>query len=89
MPAPDYTPIACAMHDRLESWAVRRETVAVVWRDGAPGSGPGQAAEHTATTTLDDVFARDGADWVRLGTGAEVRADRLVTVGGVTVTHDC
>ncbi len=81
MPAPDYTPIACAAHDRLESWAVRRETVAVVWRDGD--------GEHTAATTIDDVFARGGADWVRLGTGAEVRADRLARVGGVPIAAGC
>ena len=78
---PDYTPIACSVHDRLESWAVRRTTVAVVWRDGD--------AERTAETTIADVFARGGADWVRLGTGAEVRADRLVTVGGVAVSGGC
>ena len=78
MPDLAYTPIACAMHDRLEHWAVRRTPVEVVWRDAD--------AEHTATTTLDDVFARGGADWVRLGTGAEVRADRLVRVGGVVTT---
>ena len=50
---PDYTPIACSVHDRLESWAVRRTTVAVVWRDGG--------AERTAETTVADVFARSGA----------------------------
>ncbi len=81
MPDRDYTPIACMMHDRLESWAVRRTTVAVVWREGG--------VEHAATTTVDDVFARGGADWVRLGTGPEVRADRLVSVGGVAVTRNC
>lgn len=78
---PDYTPIACAFHDRLESWAVRRETVEVVWRDAE--------AEDTAVTQIADVFARDGADWVRLGTGAEVRADRLVSVGGVAMPRAC
>ena len=80
MPEPAYTPIACAMHDRLESWAVRRMPVEVTWRDGD--------AEHTVTTTLDDVFSRGGADWVRLGTGTEVRADRLVSVGGLRVRRD-
>ena len=78
---PDYTPIACSVHDRLESWAVRRTPVAVVWRDGD--------AERAATTTIADVFAKAGADWVRLATGETVRADRLVTVGGVAVTRDC
>jgi Rho-binding antiterminator len=81
MPDLAYTPIACSFHDRLESWAVRRETVSVAWRDGD--------TEHASETTIADVFARDGADWVRLGTGAEIRADRLVSVGGVAITRDC
>ena len=76
MPASDpYSPVACGFHDRLEHWAVRRAPVRVVWR-GADG-------ERHAVTTIDDVTARDGADWVTLGTGDAVRADRLVSVGGV------
>ena len=78
---PDYTPIACAFHDRLESWAVRQAPVEVVWRDAE--------AEHAATTQIADVYARGGADWVRLGTGAEVRADQLVSVGGVAAARTC
>ena len=78
---PDYAPIDCAVHDRLESWAVRGAVVPVVWR-GADG-------ERRAETTISDVYARDGADWVRLGTGEVVRADRLVSVGGVAVAAAC
>ena len=81
MPELPYTPIACGFHDRLESWAVRRTPVEVVWREGD--------AERSALTTVDDVTARDGADWVRLGTGAEVRADRLVRIGGVERPGAC
>ena len=80
-PRPDYTPIDCAVHDRLESWAVRGAVVEVVWQ--------ADAGERQAETTVADVFARDGADWVRLGTGETVRADRLVTVGGVAVRAAC
>ena len=36
-----------------------------------------------------DVLARDGADGVVLSTGETVRADRLVTVGGVDVARAC
>ena len=81
MSEPAYTPIACAVHDRLEHWAVRREPVEVLWVEGG--------GERSAVTEITDVFARDGADWVRLGTGAEVRADRLVRVSGVEVAGRC
>ena len=77
----DYTPIACGFHDRLEDWAVRRETVEILWRS--------PEAEHSTETTIDDLFAKDGADWVRLGTGETVRADALISVGGVALTMDC
>lgn len=76
-----YTPIACAFHDCLEHWAVRGDRVEVVWRDAA--------VEHRRTDRVADVFARDGADWVRLGDGTEVRADRLVSVGGVALGPAC
>ncbi|MEM6325624.1 MAG: hypothetical protein AAF791_00765 [Bacteroidota bacterium] len=77
----DYTPIACGFHDRLEDSAVRREPVRVVWREGQ--------SERTEATTVDDVFARDGADWVRLGTGETVRADRLVSIGEHRLADVC
>lgn len=73
-----YVPIDCGIHDRLESFAVQRASVAVVWRDET-----GDARHVTATIT--DVFARDGADWVTLSTGETVRADRLVAVDGLAV----
>lgn len=74
----DYTPIACGVQDRLESWAVRGTEVEVVWTDGGD--------ERRQHARIADVYAEDGADWVRLSTGETVRADRLVSVGGVRVT---
>lgn len=76
-----YVPIACGVHDRLESWAVRRMSVEVVWVEGAD--------TRRQRAVIADVVARDGADWVVLATGETIRADRLVTVGGVEVTPTC
>jgi Rho-binding antiterminator len=77
----DYSPIACGFHDRLEHHAIRRTPVEVVWREGD--------AEHRATTTVDDVFARDRADWVQLGVGTTVRADALVSLDGIALPPAC
>lgn len=79
--SPDYVPIACGVHDRLESWAVRRTPVEVVWTEGAE--------TRRTTAVIADVLARDGADWIVLATGDSIRADRLVTVGGVAVVPSC
>ena len=77
----DYTPIACEFHDRLESWAVRRQPVEVIWIE--------DEAERRETAAIADVFARDGADWVRLSTGDVVRADALVSVDGFALPDAC
>lgn len=76
-----YTPIACEFHDRLESWAIRRQPVDVIWTD--------DDGERQETAVIADVFARDGADWVRLGTGDVFRADALVSVNGVALSDAC
>lgn len=78
-----YRLVACSFHDHLESYAVRRTVLRIVWRD--PSAGSGQAATREAVTTLDDVFAADGADWVRLATGDIIRADRLLAVDPAVV----
>ncbi|MGB3542777.1 hypothetical protein [Rubrivirga sp.] len=76
-----YVPIACSLHDRLESWAVHRTPVEVVWRDGE--------TERVLEAVISDVFARDGADWVVLEGEPTIRADRLVRVGGVAMNESC
>ena len=76
-----YTPIACSFHDRLEDAAVRQRPVRLVWTD--------PQGERVAETTVADVFARGGADWVRLGTGETVRADRLVSLDGHALGGAC
>ena len=73
-----YRPVQCAFHDVLEDAAVRRRTCVI--RYHAP-----DGALHETITTIDDVFARDGAEYVRLGTGPDVRLDRLDGVEPVEV----
>lgn len=67
-----YRPVACSFTDRLEDAAVRRARVRVTWRAGDE--------QREAVTTIADVMTEHGADWVRLGTGDVVRADRLVAL---------
>lgn len=69
-----YSPIACGLYDVLEATAVRGRPVRIVYLDAA-------GAEVAVETPIADVGSRDGAEWVHLGTGAVVRADRLVRVG--------
>ena len=79
-------PIACGVHDRLESWAVRRTRSPARRRRDAP---PPRRDDASQRAVIADVFAQDGADGVVLEAGETVRADRLVTVGGVDVARTC
>ncbi|MEM9996847.1 MAG: hypothetical protein AAF809_04025 [Bacteroidota bacterium] len=91
----DYTPIACGFHDRLEHWAVRREPITLVWRTGLAADAPARAAR----VRIADLFAKDGADWVRLaladtkgdGAPAEVviRGDQVVSAEGHRLVQAC
>jgi Rho-binding antiterminator len=68
-----YTPIDCDNHDQLESLATLGREVRVKHRDESGG-------ERTQESTITDVFTRDGAEWIRLREGDEIRLDRIVSV---------
>lgn len=74
-PSSPYTPIDCGFHDRLEHWAVTRQPVEITWRDSAD--------TRTSSSRILDVFAKNGADWLRLADGQIVRLDQVVSVNGM------
>lgn len=61
-----YLPIDCGLHDHLEAWAVRRVRCHIRIRDAAD-----------VEARIDDLFARDGAEFARLSSGDVVRLDRI------------
>lgn len=70
-----YTPIACALHERLEFAILRRHALELSWKE---------AGEIRRARVLPlDVYARDRAEWLRLllNDGREIvlRLDRIVT----------
>ena len=74
--SPNYFPIACAAHERLELAVMRRQRLLLTWmgeQDQTPRSEPVQAL---------DVATRDGAEWLRIqrpdGQSEEVRLDRIL-----------
>lgn len=71
-----YAPIECSLHDQLESLATLGRTCRVVYRDDS-------GEERELEGRLVDIFARGGAEFVRLDSGVEIRLDRLEWVDGV------
>lgn len=70
-----YKPVNCEFHDVLESLATTRQPSEVLYRDST-------GAIQKRVTTVTDVFAREGAEYVVLGSGEMVRLDALIAVNG-------
>lgn len=70
---PTYQPISCDFHDLLEELATtrRQSRIRFVGDDAAVQ----QRHDHVA-----DVYSRDGAEYLLLGSGERVRLDRLLSV---------
>jgi len=70
-----YQPISCEFHDRLEDLATLRRTVRIGYRDES-------GTQQVRDAVINDVFARDGEEFIVLDTAEHVRLDRLIEVDG-------
>jgi Rho-binding antiterminator len=75
-----YIPISCSIHDRLEAAATQRHAVTLSY--AAPDGEVEVIGE-----VIEDVFAREGAEYLRLSSGLELRLDRLRSLNGIPVGH--
>lgn len=75
-PTPPYKPIDCSLHDRLESAATLRQVVSIDFRD-AEGE-----LLHVEDRIV-DVVSRDGAEYMKLAQGKEIRLDAIASMDGV------
>ncbi|MFN3596835.1 MAG: hypothetical protein ACK41D_06155 [Rubricoccaceae bacterium] len=71
-----YTPVACGLYDVLEVAALRGATIPVAYF-----TVRGETVQEE--TTIADLFTRGCEEYARLGSGADVRLDRLLRVGAV------
>ena len=70
-----YIPISCSFHDRLEAAATMRRPVTL--------SYAGFDGEIEVTGQIvEDVFTREGAEYLRLNSGLELRLDSLRSLNG-------
>lgn len=72
---PDYSPISCEFHDRLEHLATTRRPTRIAYRDG-------EGVLHQCEAILQDVYSKGGAEYVALSSGVTLRLDQLVEVNG-------
>jgi Rho-binding antiterminator len=74
-----YRSIACSLYDELEALATKRERCRIEFlADGAPELAEGR---------ISDLFAKDGAEYLKLDSGRVIRLDRLVGVNGIPMNQ--
>lgn len=71
----EYEPIDCADHDKLESLATLRQIARISYR-GDDGT------TREVEDLIEDVYARDGVEYLRTAGGEELRLDTLLSVDG-------
>jgi len=71
----DYEPIRCDFHDELEALAVKRRTCEIVYRDDA-------GDPVTVEDRIEDIYARNREEFLKLKSGLTIRLDRLIEVDG-------
>lgn len=76
-----YQSIGCSYYDQLEAYATRRTRCTIVLKKND--------REQTAEGVIVDLFARDGAEYLKLDNGTVVRLDHLVSVNGIVVNYAC
>ena len=74
-----YEPVDCTMHDQLVERAAFRLPTKVTYRNE-------RGELVVAQDLIQDVFSREGAEYVRLASGTEIRLDQIVDFGGIGST---
>lgn len=76
-----YRSIGCSYYDRLEAFATSRTRCSLVYTD--------EGTERSVDGVIVDLFARDGAEFLKLDNGTVIRLDRLRFVNGIPLTYAC
>jgi Rho-binding antiterminator len=75
-----YHPISCDFHSELELFAMRQQPVEIRYTADSP---KGKAhSERTICETIQDLYTRNGEEFLLLPDGSKIRLDQLVSVGG-------
>lgn len=71
----DYEPIDCDTHDRLLERATLQQPTTLTFQVD-------EAEPTVVTDVIEDVYTREGAEYMRLRSGIEVRLDKLLRIDG-------
>lgn len=76
-----YQSIGCSYYDQLEAYATERTQCEIVYKDST--------VEKNAHGVIVDLYAKDGAEYLKLNDGTVIRLDHLVSVNGKQLQYVC
>jgi Rho-binding antiterminator len=82
MTTPSYTPIDCNFYDELVLRAMRKTPCQLVFQK------PGES-EQQRKAIITDLITREGAEYLQLSTGEEIRLDYLRVLDGMSPDIYC
>jgi transcriptional antiterminator Rof (Rho-off) len=77
-----YHPISCDFHSELELLALHRTVCPIVYKNE-------EGREEKVESFINDLFTREGEEFLLLPDGREIRLDRLVSVNGLEFAKYC
>lgn len=77
-----YQPISCDFHSELELFALRQRPVEIRYTTA-------EGSESTICEAIQDLYTRNGEEFLLLPDGSEIRLDQLVSVGGKVLAAYC
>jgi transcriptional antiterminator Rof (Rho-off) len=66
-----YQPISCSLYDTIESYAVSKKNVEVIYSD--------EAERKTISGKIEDIFSKEKSEYLRIGK-IEIRLDQIKTI---------
>ncbi|WP_266182890.1 hypothetical protein [Dyella humicola] len=75
-----YVPISCEFHDLLETLATTRQLAQIRFRDQ-------EGVVQHRSVTITDVYARESAEYLSMGSGETLRLDQLLEVDNERLTE--
>jgi Rho-binding antiterminator len=77
-----FQPVDCGVYDQLEVLAMRRIVCQLEYKGDGGNS-------IRIESTIVDVFAKSGEEFITLKDGKDIRLDRLISLNGEPVSGTC
>lgn len=76
-----YQSISCSYYDQLEAYATQKTRCSIVWKVNG--------IEQSVDGVIVDLFAHNGAEFLKLDSGTVIRLDHIVSVNGIVLNYAC